>query len=106
METKRSIVWFKSDLRISDNEALVKAVKESEEIIPVYIFDEADYLETAFGTKRTGSFRFQFLLESLTDLNEQLISIGSKLLVLKGDTTTVLEELIKKYNVSKIYCKQ
>ena len=78
METKRSIVWFKSDLRISDNEALVKAVKESEEIIPVYIFDEADYLETAFGTKRTGSFRFQFLLESLTDLNEQLISIGSK----------------------------
>ena len=32
METKRSIVWFKSDLRISDNEALVKAVKESEEI--------------------------------------------------------------------------
>ena len=106
METKRSIVWFKSDLRISDNEALVKAVKESEEIIPVYIFDEADYLETAFGTKRTGSFRFQFLLESLTDLNEQLISIGSKLLVLKGDTATVLEELIKKYNVSKIYCKQ
>jgi deoxyribodipyrimidine photo-lyase len=83
METKRSIVWFKSDLRISDNEALAKAVKESEEIIPIYIFDEADYLETAFGTKRTGSFRFQFLLESLTDLNEQLISIGSKLVVLK-----------------------
>jgi deoxyribodipyrimidine photo-lyase len=106
MEAKRSIVWFKSDLRISDNEALVKAVKESEEIIPVYIFDEADYVETAFGTKKTGSFRFQFLLESLTDLNEQLNSIGSKLVVLKGDSATVLGELIKKYNVSKIYCKQ
>ena len=106
MKTKRSIVWFKSDLRIADNEALEKAAKESEEIIPVYIFDEADYSETAFGTKKIGSFRFQFLLESLTDLNEQLISIGSKLLVLKGDTATILGELIKKYDVSKIFCKQ
>ncbi len=106
MKTKRSIVWFKSDLRLSDNETFARATNESDEIIPVYIFDEADYVETAFGTKKTGSFRFQFLLESLTDLNEQLISIGSKLVVLKGDTATVLEELIKKYNVSKIYCKQ
>ena len=106
MKTKRSIVWFKSDLRLSDNETFARATNESDEIIPVYIFDEADYTETAFGTKKTGSFRFQFLVESLTDLHEELLSIGSKLLILKGDTATVLEELIKKYDITKIYCKQ
>ena len=73
METKRSIVWFKSDLRLSDNETFARATNESDEIIPVYIFDEADYVETAFGTKKTGSFRFQFLVESLTDLHEELL---------------------------------
>jgi len=106
METKRSIVWFKSDLRISDNATLVKAIKESDEIIPVYIFDEEDYVETSFGTKKTGVYRFQFLIESLIDLNEQLNSIGSRLVVLKGNTISILTELIQKYNINKIYCKQ
>jgi deoxyribodipyrimidine photo-lyase len=106
METKRSIVWFKRDLRLSDNETLVKAIQESDEIIPVYIFDEADFVDTPFGTKKTGAFRVQFLLESLTDLHQQLKSLGSGLIVLKGNTAELLTELIKKYNVSKIYCKQ
>ena len=106
MKTKRSIVWFKSDLRISDNETLVKAVKESDEIIPIYIIEDGDFEETSFGTKKTGSFRLQFLLESLSDLNEQLKSKGAGLLVFRGKTIEIISELIKKYDVSKIYCKQ
>lgn len=106
MGTKRSIVWFKSDLRISDNETLVKAIKENDEIIPIYIFDEEDYQLTSFGTKKIGPFRFQFLREALTDLHEQLKSKGGGLVVLKGKTTEIISELIKKYDVSKIYCKQ
>jgi deoxyribodipyrimidine photo-lyase len=102
MKTKRSIVWFKSDLRISDNETLVKAIKENDEIIPIYIFDEEDYQLTSFGTKKTGAFRLQFLCEALSDLNEQLKSKGGGgLIVIKGKTTEVISELIKKYNVSK-----
>ena len=106
MKTKRSIVWFKTDLRILDNEVLLKAVQESDEIVPVYIFDDEDYKTTAFGTRKTGSFRLQFILESLTDLNEQLKSKGSGLVVLKGNTSEIISKLIKKYDISKIYCKQ
>ena len=32
---KRAIVWFKTDLRLHDNETLVKAIAKSDEIIPV-----------------------------------------------------------------------
>jgi deoxyribodipyrimidine photo-lyase len=35
---KRSIVWFKTDLRLQDNETLVQAIAQSDEIIPVYCF--------------------------------------------------------------------
>ncbi|KGA04313.1 MAG: hypothetical protein GM47_1895 [actinobacterium acIB-AMD-6] len=35
----RSIVWFRRDLRISDNPALLAALAESDEIVPVFILD-------------------------------------------------------------------
>ena len=34
-----SLVWFRYDLRIQDNAALTQAIKQSDKIIPVYIFD-------------------------------------------------------------------
>jgi deoxyribodipyrimidine photo-lyase len=36
---KLGILWFKNDLRVHDNEALVKAVQECETVIPVFIVD-------------------------------------------------------------------
>jgi len=35
----RSILWFRRDLRISDNPALLAALAESKEIVPVFILD-------------------------------------------------------------------
>ena len=40
---KTSIVWFSSDLRLHDNETLVRAIEQSQEIVPVYCFDEAHF---------------------------------------------------------------
>jgi deoxyribodipyrimidine photo-lyase len=79
-----SVVWFKTDLRLHDNETLIKAITESDSIIPVYCFDEAQFGTTKFGFQKTGSFRAQFLLESLEDLDRNLRAIGSGLVILKG----------------------
>ena len=81
---KTAIVWFKTDLRIEDNETLVKAIAISENIIPVYCFDESHFETTSYGFKKTGSFRAQFLLESLQDLDARLKTLGSGLIILKG----------------------
>ena len=40
MKRKRVIVWFRQDLRLHDNVALTDAIKNGEEVIPVYVFDE------------------------------------------------------------------
>ncbi len=67
---KTGIVWFKTDLRITDNETLVKAIAQNEQIVPVYCFDPRQWKTTEAGFKKTGSFRTQFLFESLIDLKD------------------------------------
>ncbi len=103
---KRAIVWFTTDLRLHDNETLVRAIQENDEIIPVYCFDDAFFNETAFGQKRIGTFRATFLLEALSDLKAQLQALGSDLLILRGDTIALLCGLAQEFGVTSIYTKQ
>lgn len=102
---KRAIVWFTTDLRLHDNETLIKAIQENDEVIPVYCFDDAFFSKTAFGQQRMGTFRATFLLEALSDLKAQLKTLGSDLVILKGETTSAICELAKEFEVEKIYTK-
>jgi deoxyribodipyrimidine photo-lyase len=102
---KRALVWFKTDLRLHDNETLVLAMEQSDEVIPVYCFDEAHFKTTKFGFKKTGNFRAHFLLESLMDLDKNLRAVGSGLTVVKGKPEVEIAKLIEKYNVQKVYAK-
>jgi deoxyribodipyrimidine photo-lyase len=103
---KTAIVWFKTDLRLHDNETIVKAIAQSENIIPVYCFDESHFTTTAFGFKKTGSFRTQFLLESLIDLDANLRAIGSGLLIIKGKPEIEIPKLVKQYKATKVFAKR
>lgn len=101
-----SIVWFKTDLRLCDNETLVKAIANSDSIIPVYCLDNDQFKTTAYGLQKTGNFRTQFILEALRDLDQQLRAIGSGLLLLRGDTAHELSKIAQHYNVQKVYTKK
>jgi deoxyribodipyrimidine photo-lyase len=103
---RRSIVWFKTDLRLHDNETLIKAISQSDEIIPVYCFDDSQFETTEFGFKKTGNFRAQFLFESLIDLDKNLRSIGSGLLILKGKPEIEIPKIVQEYKVSKVFAKR
>ena len=103
---KRSIVWFTTDLRLLDNETLDHAIHQSDEIIPVYCIDEQHFQSTEFGFKKTGSFRAQFLLESLADLDKSLREMGSGLIVVKGRPETEIYKLAEKYKAQKVFTKK
>jgi deoxyribodipyrimidine photo-lyase len=103
---RTSIVWFKTDLRLHDNETLVKAIEQSDEIVPVYCFDESHFKTTEFGFQKTGNFRAQFLLESLQDLDENLRAIGSGLLIVRGKPEFELYKVAQKYNAQKLFAKK
>jgi deoxyribodipyrimidine photo-lyase len=103
---KRAVVWFKTDLRLHDNEALVKAITKSDEIIPVYCFDDAQFEITEYGFQKTGSFRAQFLLESVADLDKNLRALGSGLLIVKGKPEVEIPKIAQEYKAYKVFAKR
>lgn len=66
---KRSLIWFRNNLRIHDNESLIKAC-QAEEILPIYIFDPSQFATTSFGFLKTGAYRTKFIIESIQSLRE------------------------------------
>lgn len=54
-----SILWFRNDLRVLDNEALYKAWVSSESVLPVYCIDPRLFGTTYyFGFPKTGGITF------------------------------------------------
>lgn len=103
---KTSIVWFTTDLRLTDNETVVKAISQSDNVVPVYCFDDSHFEESEFGFKKTGSFRARFLLESLIDLDNNLRKIGSGLLIVKGKPEVEIRKLAQHYKANKVFAKR
>lgn len=103
---KIAVVWFKTDLRIEDNETLVKAISQSENVIPVYCFDESHFETTIYGFKKTGAYRAQFLLESLEDLDAKLRTLGSGLRIVMGKPEVEIPKLVQEYKAQKVFAKR
>ncbi|MBU3713739.1 MAG: DASH family cryptochrome [Ferruginibacter sp.] len=103
---KRAVIWFKTDLRLHDNETLNKALDQSDEVIPVYCLDDDHFTTNDFGFKKTGNFRAQFLFESLTDLDRNLHKIGSGLILLKGKPEIEIAKIAKIFNAEKVFAKK
>lgn len=90
---KRSIHWFRQDLRLNDNPAFYKAA-ESDEVLAIYILDDVSP-----GPYRLGSASKWWLYHALKNLNN---SLDGKLLVFQGKAEEIIPELINKYNITSI----
>ncbi|KAK8711514.1 hypothetical protein V6N13_146796 [Hibiscus sabdariffa] len=100
---RASIVWFRNDLRVHDNECLNTANNESMSVLPVYCFDPRDYGKSSSGFDKTGPYRATFLVESVSDLRKNLQARGSDLVVRIGKPESVLVELAKAIGADAVY---
>ncbi|KAL8224827.1 hypothetical protein R6Q57_017384 [Mikania cordata] len=98
-----SVVWFRNDLRVHDNESLTSANNESIYVLPVYCFDPNDFGNSSSGFDKTGPNRASFLIESVSDLRKNLQARGSDLIVRVGKPETVLAELVKEVGAEAVY---
>ncbi|XP_039128720.1 LOW QUALITY PROTEIN: blue-light photoreceptor PHR2 [Dioscorea cayenensis subsp. rotundata] len=98
-----SIVWFRCDLRIHDNDALTSASNDSLSILPIYLFDPRDFGKSSSGFDRTGPYRAAFLRDSVADLRRSLQSRGSDLVVRVGRPETILPELARAVGADAVY---
>ena len=89
------IWWLRRDLRLRDNAALYHALRENEEVLPVFIFDTKilDNLDDDHDARVT------FIYESLSLLKVELEKVGSSLMVYHGDPV----QIYKKLKPKKIY---
>jgi len=98
----KSLLWFRNDLRLHDNEALLLA-SEFDEMVPVYCFDPRQFTQTSFGFSKTGPHRTRFLLESVRSLRQNLRKKGSDLIVQFGKPEDILPEIVDKQEIDAVF---
>ena len=91
--SKRAIFWFRRDLRLADNPALLAAIDEADEVIPLFILDDEI-------SERAGAHRRAYLAESLKSLNE---SLNGNLFVLSGNPVEVIKDLMRRYKADSVH---
>ena len=88
------IFWFRRDLRLNDNHGLYKALKYSNTVLPIFIYD------TNITNKlEKNDHRLKFISDAITAMNSKLHSTNNKIFTFKGKPSEVLSQLIKKYKI-------
>ncbi|GFR42357.1 hypothetical protein Agub_g3052, partial [Astrephomene gubernaculifera] len=97
--TKNNIIWFRKGLRLHDNPALLEACKDAAHVYPIFILDPFFLQQSSY---KVSVNRYNFLLESLKDLDASFRSRGSRLLVLRGKPEEVLPRVFQEWGVHKL----
>ena len=95
--TNPSILWFRVDLRLSDNPALQKAIELGKPILPIYILDDDDAND-----RKLGDASKWWLYNSLKSIYSDLEKVGSKMLFFKGNAEKVIEKIIEETNADTV----
>ena len=103
---KKSIYWFRKNLRLRDNPSLFNAINDNDEIIFIYIIDLQTYNPNGLDIHEIGDFRKKFIMESVLDLEKNLKSKKIHLHVFEGDKFKILEEIRSSHGIDTIYCSK
>ncbi len=93
-----AIVWLKRDLRLRDHAALHWAQKNHKQVLLVYIA-EPSLRKEAHSSHR----HFDFIKQSLADLNKQLKAFNTKLLLVVGEVIDVFNQLRQFLSIEALY---
>jgi len=93
-----NIFWFRRDLRLDDNAGLFHALNSTEEVLPVFIFDESILAELP-----KEDARVTFIHELLSKIQEQLALQGKSLAVFHGKPVAIFKQLISEHSISTVY---
>jgi deoxyribodipyrimidine photo-lyase len=91
-------MWFRCDLRLADNPALLKALKRGGPVVPVFIWSPDE--ETPW---QPGGASRWWLHHSLVALAARLRAAGSRLVIRRGPTLEALRALVKEADASAVY---
>ena len=77
----KGIIWFRTDLRIDDNTALLSALSQCEEVQGIYIFSQSQW-----DLHNESNIKHDFLITNLTLLEESLAKLNIPLVVINTES--------------------
>ena len=95
---RRSIVWFRRDLRLDDHVALDLAARESREVVCAFVLDPS-----LLRSDRVGPPIVSFFFDALAELRRDLRARGGELVLLQGDFAGELSELARRVEADALY---
>lgn len=97
---KKSIFWFRQDLRTFDNKWLIAAIKEVWNILPIFILDKNIVPDFLWLEDK----KFWFIRESLEKLDKELIELWWEWIKVFYDyPEKIIPFLAKKYDIEYVY---
>ena len=84
-----SVVWFRRDLRLQDNEAVAQATAAAKQCLYVFVIDPWFFTQPEIGW-----LRVKFLFESLAALDSALKKYGNRLVILQGESVAAISTLL------------
>ena len=95
------VVWFKRDLRVHDHAALLAAVASGAPIVPLYIFEPGYWAQPEHSRRQ-----FDFVIDTLRELDAALEARGSRLVVRTGNAVDVFSALHREYGLEAIHAHE
>lgn len=97
---KKSLFIFRQDLRVYDNRWFIKAIEESDEILPIFILDK-NIISDFWWTQDK---KFWFLREALEKLSEDIEKLSQqKLRIFYDFPEKIVPFLVEKYSIDTVY---
>ncbi|MFT7409569.1 MAG: deoxyribodipyrimidine photo-lyase [Oleispira sp.] len=103
---KTGLVWFRNDLRVADNYSLSKSILENDRVIAVYCFDPRSFAVGQYGFKKTEKYRAKFLLETVTELKQNLAKLNITLFIYHRKPEEIIPDLIDDCAVDSVYSQK
>ena len=95
-----AIWWIRRDLRLIDNQALARASKSADQIVPTFILDP-----NILNADTYCNARFAFMLDGLRTLDADLRRRGSYLVVRRGNPLDELTKLVEETDATGIFAE-
>ncbi|HRA73513.1 MAG TPA: deoxyribodipyrimidine photo-lyase, partial [Flavobacterium sp.] len=100
-KTSINIVWFKRDLRFTDNEAFFNAHHSGLPLLLVYFFEPSVMHYDDSDTRH-----WRFVYESLQDLQKKLNVIDAKIYIFQSEIQPIFSALLENYDIKTVFSHQ
>lgn len=100
-----TLYWMTNDLRLDDNPALVRAAW-SNRLLCVFCVDPRWFSAHRYHVSAMGEHRWQFLQQSLDNLNQRLQPLKQHVLIEFGYPEQQLATLIVRHGVTRLICSR